>query len=1513
MSTVSASINSRQIQQDSQKQLDDNEITALSVSIKKGNEEGMLYTVNDMNGNFFEMNDEFYKYVSQYRFLDLDTLYSAITQEARVIQKNDIFQSMINNYYNQRFMKCLFNFYNNSPSFFKVLFPVFDNSPRANKNTHQAFQKYYYLLCIIDFTMKNKDDEKLSSLPLEFRKNITDWCVTRWDPNIEFQLTGPTGNQTITFDFAKHYQSLISVQNTVTEINDYNKIVKLQNLDDRVYGILNAILTRNNVYDKTPDYAREYNYNLDSLFLKQKYKDKEGRLIFNISYTDFGDSTNDTTKSRLEDIDQLRTTDITLSKLNIKKLEQIFNMYSRIKVSSLVVDKNTYITNLSQLKTVYLVFSGVACSDRTIGNNRFVANGDLAIPGTFIINHQGNYEFVPKTEYTSYRSSRTRVKNCEIYLTTYGSNSIASNILNSYAIRLQLGRLSFYNIPLKIVGKPFILFENEPYNRFNQFNQFPDIIFNNIDNKQYLNYKTIQRIMNEINEPYWYLNNIVNNEYKTDFPTIRAVNGTVLLLPYSIINNELVSDNFMYSYDLDTNIINLQQITTFWPSDGSLLNTMLYRTFMKEHLFSSVNYVTDSLGYVRTPVYSEQEIRELLNVFPSNNANIFDYVFKQNNVPISNEKIFTIRTVEGDFEDIQNLQVIDDLLLYVDKNTLGIYNSLQLPINSFAHAVIMKNNLTNTEEYYKVLDYITIQLPLTQYFTRIFPDTSSKLYRNDEIELLYGNEITFNYLLSSTDANTFNKCILTINNHDYKNVVLPFDLNINYNYIIDASQPNAKSSQDIEDNDITITSTDLQKAFFDKRTITIEFEFIVRNYDKTLTLTQVKNYITLSKFVINHITKTNDADNTEQVFYGYNVPLTTGDVLPSYIIASRYDENYKEIQLFNRNVANLDECNTVFRWQVNTNIIDYTNSTFSKNENIVFDTTKSALFNPMTSSSFLTYNFNNEIMNNNITLINLFSDDNYGENDLEIYNYIPNGVSTDTTTLNLSNCYISTSKDNFSTKTYIEDGTLYFDNTKSEIGYDQSINHDNQNYIQDTAEVIHVYDSNKYYDYDIYTIAKNINYNVDNSYYEEGTTDVIYSFINAISSQIATDIYKIIDTNIINRLKIILADNHNTPMNPIIGYALLHYIYRYVNNLYTLLENETVRAYLLNIGDNRVYERFYLLDFPLLLSLNDDEKGFMTKALTELGVPNDQNTLNMLKMIAKNFEVGIEIFMNEAVTTITIHYIYTKGVNVDKVINKLTYTEDNIVRYLSNIYYMKSPQYDSYFLLYEFAQNVNDIDDTLYTNREYKLQIVYKDLYFNVFKHHDIYGLIESNNQYIDILLNNKDTETIVLTMPYNIILSILSRTRAYYAQELEDNKGSYMLIENHIMTVKPSNIYYNINYYNNIYYKLKTVFGKGNYYKRIEYYYQLLFNSQDKNTPLFKTTETLSKHDYIELFYEDNSHNNLDVKSNSNAMIDISTNNIYSMYNYNTHNDIRINNINNDSVNIVLNKSDIELSLTWN
>lgn len=590
-SIASSSINSKQIIKDSQQRLDDEAISALNFKTVKGNQGGLLTTVNEMKGTFYEANDEFYNIVSQYIFLDLNLIYSAIIQEARVLEKNDIFETYINDYYNERFMSCLMNYYKHSPAFFKTLFP--NQLQNINKrNIHQSFQKYYYLLCIIQFVNDNYMDDRMTSLPLKSYNNIVNWCKTRNDPNIIYQLNGPNKNQVITFDFAKHYHSLISVQDTTQDINDYNKLVRLQNLDNGLNQLFEFFKMMPNVYNKNPNFANQYVLHINTYDIKDKSVDVDGKLVFDLANIDFGDTTNDTTRAYIDEIDKLQTKDITLSKLNIKKLEKIFNMYNRLKVESLIVDKRTYINDLSRYNVVYLVFEGIQCSDRTVGSNRYVANGDLAIPGKFSVNDNGDYEFKTLTEYTTYRPERTRVKKCQIYLTLDNNN-----IIKPYEINLDIAKDDLYNIPLKIVDyNP----HNEDFNRVNKNKQFPDIIYNN-DN-------TFDAKNDKIYEEY-----ISSNDIK------KTYNGCYLMPSYNMTADSINLTNIAYLYDDDTKLINV--ITT-----NKLTEDMLYRFFMNEQRMLGVGYCLDIDLNIYKPLTSYDD---LLNKFRSNskgNIQIEDYI-----------------------------------------------------------------------------------------------------------------------------------------------------------------------------------------------------------------------------------------------------------------------------------------------------------------------------------------------------------------------------------------------------------------------------------------------------------------------------------------------------------------------------------------------------------------------------------------------------------------------------------------------------------------------------------------------------------------------------------------------------------------------------------------------------------------------------------------------------------------------------------------------------------------------
>lgn len=441
MTLSSASVNATGILKNARQRLNNESIQAMNLKTVKGNTGGLLTTVNEMNGTFYESTDEFYNIVSQYVFLDLNVVYAAVIQEARVLQQNDVFQSFVNNFYNDRFMTCLMNYYKHSPSFFKVLFP---QNP-GKKNIHQSFQKYYYLLCIIEYTNENANEDHMKSLPLNVYNNIVEWCRTRNDPNIAYQLAGPIKNQVVSFNFMEHYQSLISVQNSSKDIVDYNKLVRLQNVDDGVASLLKFLREFPNVYHKNADIARQYVLNIDTRTIENKMVQNNGRLTYDISSMDFGDTSSDTTGARLDEIDRLQTYDVTLSKNNLKRLEKIFNMYSRIKIESLTVDKHAYVPDISKYDIVYLVFGGISCSDRTIGSNKNIANGDLAIPGKFTLNDAGEYVFKTLTEYTTYRPERTRVKKCELYLATDRYTEIVP-----YSVALNVTRKDLFNIPIYV-------------------------------------------------------------------------------------------------------------------------------------------------------------------------------------------------------------------------------------------------------------------------------------------------------------------------------------------------------------------------------------------------------------------------------------------------------------------------------------------------------------------------------------------------------------------------------------------------------------------------------------------------------------------------------------------------------------------------------------------------------------------------------------------------------------------------------------------------------------------------------------------------------------------------------------------------------------------------------------------------------------------------------------------------------------------------------------------------------
>lgn len=608
MSNVSASVNSRDIITNSQRVMDKDAIIGLNFELKKGNEEPLMFTVNEMTGNFYENNEEFYNVVSKFKFIDLNILYNVIISEARVLQHNEIFMTYINEYFNLHFMTCLSNYYKNAPAFFNVLFPVnLDLVPLKNRNVHMSFQKYYYLVCMIQYVNEYKNDEKMTSLPIDFYKNITEWAITRHDPNIMYQIEGPKRNQLITFDFAKHYETLISINNTPASIMSYNKLVKLQNINDNAYALLEALINRNNVFDKNPDYAREYVVNIDTIALNNKTistVNNTNNLVFDLAYVDFGDTVNDSTGARLDEIDQMKLHKNMSSKLNIKNLERIFNNYSRVKISKLIVNKNTYMTDLSQVGKVFVVFDGVNCSGRTVVSGM---TGSLSIPGYFIKNQNGDFEFQPHYEYTTYVRDRVRVKYCNLYLTSDSSHNVV-NKLTPFPLSTNLGRRDIYNVLLKMVDTSNVVSKNITYNRFTSKNQYPDLLFGNRDYKNTTNDDNIPetyynfQLLNKFIVSEYYRNHVdkqfLDGTYSPNnlidpntIVPVKAEKGIVIINNFELVDGKIGNTELMYKYDMDTSLLNCGSFAKTNTMTTEEINAVMYRTFMNETKMNTINRV----------------------------------------------------------------------------------------------------------------------------------------------------------------------------------------------------------------------------------------------------------------------------------------------------------------------------------------------------------------------------------------------------------------------------------------------------------------------------------------------------------------------------------------------------------------------------------------------------------------------------------------------------------------------------------------------------------------------------------------------------------------------------------------------------------------------------------------------------------------------------------------------------------------------------------------------------------
>ena len=360
-------------------------------------------------------------------FKPTDFLYDKMMNDAHnIFPRNRELKIRVSTYFDEMIRNNLNNIYHYAPRFFTENFV---QKTSVNNTVFEAYQVYIYLLCFISWT----DRHRLDTDVREFDNidKILNWIATRRDPSIDFIIAGPSSNSNITNnDFRAHYRTLIDASNDMSSIIAYNQLSSTQTISSDVYNLLHVIQSLPNVYFKSPDEARKYNINIDSAKDVLVSIDSDNNLIFDCSYVNLGDVTEQNKLARFDNLESVITNNKVQSMINTKKLAELFHNYSRIKILELVFTPDTFISSLDAFSKVFVVFKGVSCSERNVYNT--IPTNFLKIGGKFTHTNRG-YEFKMDVDAITFKSVLADVKSFEIYL-TLDPNHTNQIIPNEYSL-----------------------------------------------------------------------------------------------------------------------------------------------------------------------------------------------------------------------------------------------------------------------------------------------------------------------------------------------------------------------------------------------------------------------------------------------------------------------------------------------------------------------------------------------------------------------------------------------------------------------------------------------------------------------------------------------------------------------------------------------------------------------------------------------------------------------------------------------------------------------------------------------------------------------------------------------------------------------------------------------------------------------------------------------------------------------------------------------------------------------
>lgn len=371
----------------------------------------------------------------QLKHIEPYILAEQIVVDARTLPSNSSIDSLVADYYTHQLHINLNNIYVNAPSFFTT---HFIEDPIG----FELYQKYFYLVCFIKFLSDRFNDEKFQSTYK--LTEINKWVVSRRDPNIDYIIVGPTENTIFDIKYEEHYNALISSSTSMADIVRYQQLTNAQTLSNDVLSILTFLQQNPNVYHKNPDEAKKYTLNINTNRDVVVMKDEFNNLLFDCGFVSFGDVTDMYNEARYDQIEVNSSNPLSSTRITSKKIERIFQQYSRIKILECIVAPDTFITSLDIFPKVFVVFQGVICDERNVYNT--VENNYLKIGGSFHRTSRG-YEFKQDVDAITYKSSKTRVNEFKIYISTEPG---VMNQITPNEFPIMFSKYSIYQHPIAV-------------------------------------------------------------------------------------------------------------------------------------------------------------------------------------------------------------------------------------------------------------------------------------------------------------------------------------------------------------------------------------------------------------------------------------------------------------------------------------------------------------------------------------------------------------------------------------------------------------------------------------------------------------------------------------------------------------------------------------------------------------------------------------------------------------------------------------------------------------------------------------------------------------------------------------------------------------------------------------------------------------------------------------------------------------------------------------------------------